>query len=1636
MAKEKPAKPKAGGKKSQATRRVALLALAMLIFAVMLPVRVTYLLWALGTRALLVIATLILCVYFIATTVVTGPMLFSLANDNLMGTYGAEHVDINLPKMKVTVFGVYIRHHSGQNLITVDRLETRIDLLALAAWGFKQALGVSAPPEISLRDIRVEGYRVVIPFTEDGIIFHEMFLPSLITPDDGEPSGPPPVITLSHIWLGKGEVALTWPDWRIDVDVDNIAADMRIDAGEDILLTVRTVEGPAFTLTELLPEPVKFASEMASAFKILNVKLTLAGLTVRDGHFVHPDMDVYVDEWSFNWDEDNMPCNGSGRLELHSPDKLEHLTFGSVFGQAAVAFKMFGRIELPGFEFDLKSSRLDVLGMELENVHALATLDLTPLDKDEGVSIAVPVATAEYAGGEVVVSNNSIAITGEGVPDVGFDVCFADLLPGLALYDLGIEAALDYVDVLATGCCQSCRVAEGDDGIRADGTVSMVADVGALRNLTGIAGGELEGYVSWNSGTAAWKGLSLITDIASLSSVGFLNTTEDLAGRVDASLQVHDLGHIPLLGLAGISGRAVADDMSFSGTLSDPFARLALHLHDFNVAGEHFKEVELSAVLDEWTVNVPSFCFSHKDNQGCLAGQVALRDQVLPGGTVTPGFPVQLRIADPLTVDLNQLPFLPLPLVGRLTLGPANLTATVENDILASLGSLQGDLSCKVDKFRFGDVSADSIYLTGQKEPLLDDRYLLGPIELSTQIEGLSVDELNIDRAEAQLALTRIPSRTLDLSFIPFAVAKGAVTLDGIAYRDSRLARLTLDLSGLQQEGRRDRIALMGRVKPSVGPSLRYSGEILPESRTGALKVTMNGVKLAALPPDFVPGDIRDLLAETLLSGVVNLRDIDLSALVAGNIERVFRRITADGRLHVDNLESLPEPVGRAYGRFRVAGGKISIKPLTLRLRNGSRLRVDGSYWPLKERVAADLTLSPTALMSLRTFKETGVPLEGDVSGTISVDGPISSARLRAGLSVADFTAAGIQLGDASVTVKGEIGRRLEIESPGFFPGLTLNNGAMTFDGLWPDKLFMDFDFTKLDLNRIIGVVPDYLVVKADGHISMGVRFSADGEPLNLNVDIPVEKLSACVTDPDLELCLANSSPARISVSSQGATLHDISLVGDGHSLSGDGEIHFVRGWDMDVRLGVDLSALKLLGEYFASYAGRVGSMKVPLHLSGPMETPRVTGPLRVSGLELLPRGMGSEITVPNATVQLSGEALNGNILALMEEDSPVQGTFDEGEFATYGWLKLAEWLPDSGLVYFTGKELFYQEPGSFRLVLSPRVEMVFKDLTDEKKASGSISGDVFVSEGEFTENFDLLLGSFATAFSRSQERYSKPLTESFPFLKGIGLDLRVQGGNFAISSRFPFGETELAVNLDLKVGGTVHEPKVWDWMFVVPGGTITYKLVKRVFTVTQGSVEFSGDYTEPYLDIEAQTEVPYSGSNLDFGSSSLENDMWGTTVDITIRLRGVYPNLEPEYFSNRPGFDDADLQSLLLLGMTRKDLEGRSDGGEADISINLLTEDIAGMVSKLLLAPFVDSVSLGFTQEGGILAEAATKIGRAINLSARVRQDSGGSEYSARIQFKITDRLSLEGRMKTIEDEQETLRRYEGKFRYIIPLD
>lgn len=1599
----------------------------VLLFLLLLPIRVLLLSWLLTTRFFLAVATLALVLYFVATTVVTGPLVLGLVNQELLGNFSADHVEVSLLPAQVQVFNVRITHPMGHDIVHARRVTTGIDIAGLAIWGAKSAIGVAGRMPLLLRETQVHDYRVLLPFDEDGLHFAEAFLPRVVATDD-EPRGPGPIVTLSHVVLGEGSVLLDFGLWSIPVTVQRVNADLRIGGPEKFLLTARSVQISDFRIIGLLPPPVDFVTEVGSVINLARFRMNLEDMEAHDATIIHPDFEASVSDFAFQFSQKSRQATCNGQLSLLSPYRLEEISMGHVFGTAAVDFEMFGSIALPEFRFELQSPSLVIEGLQSERITAKASLDL-----HGGVFVNISELEAELLGSDLALTQGSFDMEFGGDPEVGVDGCFAGLHPALIAGGLEIEGLEPYADLVASGCCHKCRLHLGDDGLRIDGGVAVSVDTGSIATLqTGVGAGLLEAFVSWTGDAVRWEGLALTTDIGHLSSVGFLSFADGLRGRVDAALHVPELGRVPVLALLDIGGGVDLTELVLSGSPQDPSLRVAAAGDNLHALGEVFEELVLEGEYRGGRVDLDTFCFRHQQSHGCLTANASLP---LDEADLLP-VPLSLTVADPLVMDLGDLPFVTLPVNGLLSVGPVDLQGSLHADWLDSLASFEGALRAEGI-----DLASSEYGLTAGSMQLELDKAMApagppdpGASRIGVSVERFAMGDLRLQSGTLLLDLETVVGLGAQVGGFPVPIGEGRLQARGLEVAGEKVEEIDLTLGGVRDPLR---YTAEGRVRLREGAWLDVGTEISIESLLASLSLSTRSFPLSSLPDGLLGEATRKLLAETRVTTRMDIGRIDLPSLLDGDWFGLLAAVEAKGSLTVQHLESLPEPITEVQADFSMQRGRLSFDPLRARLLGGTDVTFAGEVWPLRQRLQGSLRLPTTRLSSLRNYRQLDVPVDASVDATVKLDGPWLAPQVDAAIEIADLVAADLPLGGAKLQISGEVGSHLQIVSQEFLPHLLLESADLSFSDGLPERLEALLSFASLSPAQLLPDFPKVVSATATGTAAVVVRFK-EGEAFTATIELPATSLESCLNSDALSICMQNPAPSKVVVDTSGVRFEATTLVGGGHSLDMQGGLDYRSGWNLRVGASLDVARVPFLGEWLASYEGRLGTGKEPLLISGPLGSPEIQGSIQLADVNLMPRQLGSEIGIPQGILQVGGALLEGRMVGLIEEDFPLTGTYDEGSFSVYGWFRLANWLPDDALLNLSGKEIYYQSPGQFRLVVSPRVEFKGRGMSGEDGGKTSLTGDVYLSEGEFTRNFDRLIGSFATAFSRTQERYSKPLTETLPFLKDMVLDLRVRGGNFAVSSRFPFGETELAVNLDLRVGGTLDNLKLYDWMRLVPGGTITYKVVKRVFSITQGTVDFSGPPAVPHIDIEAVTEVPYKRSSDAGVALELDEEAWGENIPIKIRLTGTYPNLKPEFSSDKPGFDDADLQTLLLLGMTRKDLEGRSDdsGGRADVSINLLTEDVAGMVSNLLLAPFVDTVSLGFTTTGGIMAEAATKIGRAISLSTRVRKDSEEEEYVAGIRFKITDRLSLEGRMKKAEDQFDSQTLYEAKFKYVIPLD
>jgi hypothetical protein len=1591
---------------------------------ILLPFQIPLFILGLLGHLLLFICTVMLCAYLGATTYIDSSVVSRLLTEALPGSFHIRHVQVNPLSGDVHAVEVAIRHPDGTLLIQVEQLTAQFNVQRLALWGLSAAMGFRRDIPIHLPSAEIENFRVLLDFRDHHLTLVDAF-------DDGRPSTDDspkaqPHVLLETVITRNGNVTLLFDGWSMDVALDQAETLLEVRDAAPFIQS-RDVIVPGFRLTgKLLPENLRFLGNLRSRVHVPLFRLNQTFFEALNASVMHPDLDVQAD-FQLYYQDPVLPVNARGTFRVHNGQRLTEVSMGQVTGTAMGSVTMSGSLEQPKLDLSVRSPQVLVAEiLEISGLEARAVVLL-----DHGVRLSVPRAEAILLGSSVRVTDAQLDIHDESAPRIEFSACVDDLRPDVLArwMDLDPDEMPLAEDAWLNLCVHDVRLSPGSGFPSLAGTAWFFVSPGYAFRDFGLNYVEGVGDLVWTpeEGLRVDR-LALDADAVSTHGWGSIRIHPALHLDVQLAAHVPELSQAPILAELGLAGALDIASARVLGSLDSPALHIDLEATAVTLLGFPLDTLELGISVSRESVEISPLCVRLGDQMGCLALQSDLRlfDQPLDLNS-----PVRVTVTQPVRGDLSLIPLPGSPVSGSLHIEEGSLSAVVSGELPALVASLAGSLSFVVRNLGFEGISLDRISGQLSKRPTTPE-FPVGSIDGELELSHLVFPGGSVRLMRIVGELERFAGMHAG-NLLPSLAASATLALKNVSVAGIDVASMDMNLASMAQP---DSLHGSGTVRVSRGVLFEWTALLDWTTWMADLAVQFKDLRVAGLP--LAPMEpLGRYTGQATATGQVRLTRIPLRFALAGSFRELLRAMKGQAQISVSGLANLPESIRSAQASAKWANGTLELTRVETSLGNGTRLRLQGRFNPFTGEADVNLSISPTKLSSLELLSRTDLPADAVVSADIHARGKLDRLAILAEIRIEDLELSGHALGGTRLIVSGTVGETLTIRSEEFLPGLELQHAQLVFRNGVPAWLNLDVAFSELTARQFVADFPEFLDASiASGTASIHLDLRPDRPPVLISVAIPERAVSVCSRRPEFSHCMTNPAPVSVVWSDSQIAVGGLVLEGGQQKIGASGSLHFRDGWNLQVDMAVALDAIPQLADAFAAYSGTIRPGPGGILVHGPLDSPSIRGSILLDELALFPRGFNSEFAIARGIVEVRGNLVRGNLLAVFREDAPISGTMDDGSFRIHGWARVADWTPDSGALFLEGRDLFYQSPGEFKVLTSPRIELTFSDMADPKHASSSISGDVQITEGEFTRNFDRLIGSFSTAFSRSQSRYSRPITEVLPFLRQTHLNLQVRGGNFAVSSKFPFGSTELTVDLDLRIAGTLENLQIRDRMRVVPGGLITYKVVKRVFEVVQGNIDFSGNPSQPYLDVKARTEILYRPPE-DYASSwSLEEKEWGRPVSIFIHITGVYPAITFELTSDSPEFDPADLQTLLLLGVTRRDLEGRSPSGSSDISINILTDDVAGMVSDLILAPFVDAVSLGFTREGGIRAEAETRIGRALNLQTRVRQEGTRSEYSAGFQFKITDRLMLEGKMKMVQDDAEQLKNFEGKFRYIIPLD
>ncbi len=846
------------------------------------------------------------------------------------------------------------------------------------------------------------------------------------------------------------------------------------------------------------------------------------------------------------------------------------------------------------------------------------------------------------------------------------------------------------------------------------------------------------------------------------------------------------------------------------------------------------------------------------------------------------------------------------------------------------------------------------------------------------------------------------------------------------------------------------------QVESGKIPLLASPGSSAPDRIVELTDISVTKVDLARIPQ----------LVGAGVYGSGQVRARSLSFDMTKPLKTVSSRLAAD----LDNLVFAGRELQHVSVQAFLDGGLIKTFTADSEVKGGGSLTVSGMLDFANDVIDVTGNVTDVPLKTLM-----GGGSESDVSGLVSagvaVSGSLVDPAISGDAGLRDFVWQEYRVAPVTVTGTRKKGGDLFLSGEEVFRGVKFGPQARV---IWKNGkfsgLYLDFDIVGLTPQDVI---PDISPRKFTGSLTadlhIEVPFSKGGY-LRAQLDSAPDAL--WLEFFNRQVRLENKGALAVRFEPGGRLLVAGLRLDDGESsLLVCGE-HSPSGLNVMLRGSVGALWLRGLKNVISSARGSVNLSAVkgrpapalpigctaamlqeggPLVVRGTIKNPLIDGMVSTGDIDFDIRKWSDSIRIQSGgqilfkTVDEGGK--KGYTKISIPEDHWITGSVGDGAFNVSGSAVFDNGRFSAGDIKLKGSQIRYVSAGQYYIVAEPRLDVTFDHLgkpVDGSDANLMIAGQVNISEGSYHRNFNIVRKAFSgVTGGRVAERSSQASLAGIPWLADAKLDVGIRASAFGVRTRLVVGRTDLDLALNLRLRGTLGYPELWDRVEVLPGGTFTYDVVRREFEIVRGIVDFDGEVLQPIMDIQARTRIEYKGASGNAASASRfagdegRDSFYGDMIQVNLAVTGRYPDIDIQVSSPTKGISQGDLQVLLLTGIAPGDSVGGSAG--SFVNVDLLTGGVTDSLVKVLLANLVDSVSFGVTAGGNVNVDVSAHMGRRMKFQTQVMQGSGASQYSAGFKLRLTEGLSLEGRLRAVEysvDQSDVGRNYDTKLRYRIPLE
>jgi len=583
------------------------------------------------------------------------------------------------------------------------------------------------------------------------------------------------------------------------------------------------------------------------------------------------------------------------------------------------------------------------------------------------------------------------------------------------------------------------------------------------------------------------------------------------------------------------------------------------------------------------------------------------------------------------------------------------------------------------------------------------------------------------------------------------------------------------------------------------------------------------------------------------------------------------RQLDGEIELRLSDVDVFGEGFDRGAALAAMDGGRFTLDHLTLdRDRDDATVLMRGTVgagW----KTSMELVAAGHRLESLDTLADVKLPIRGAVSLDAQVGGTLFDPEPEGRIAVRETWLGRRSLDDSTLRFDTEAGRLSW-------------RGQVAGPGLQADGWFDLEDEQAYALSAVLDRFPLHALLYPE---------AADGTPVDLELDGELALSGAfgdVPTPVDIDFTqgqlrmewdrhhIESTQPFSYRQDGTAFRLHDFELAGGktrinlGGQRTASGSVIFAGGGTVD---------LDLLRAFEDSIVTARGVAEVNLSVTGARGQiePVVDLVLRQARIQTdwLPQAF-EEV---DASLKLRPE-----LIAIQHAGGRLGG----GSWLLEGELGATGWVPDRVGLDFTVEDARVEA-----LDFLPRSAGDAQLRLDGPIDDLLLSGDVQIEDMTFTRRIDWEEWVLAVSGDHLEDAIGEERADLFTLDVDVTADetirIRNNVGDFVASA-------------DLELMGDSRRPGMVGVVRAIPGGEAYLK--ERQFDVVRGELRFIEPYAfDPELDIALQTEI-----------SAREEDY---VIDYLVL--GPYSDWRTQA-SASPGLPDADINALLLFGMTREELD------------------------------------------------------------------------------------------------------------------